>query len=532
MVIRIGTRGSDLALWQAHHIADAISDLTGETPEIRVIKTSGDRIQDVPLTADLGRSFFTKEIEDALLAGEVDIAVHSLKDLAVEQPEGLTLAAVTERASASERLLVRPGVADPSQPELPLPQGARVGTSSPRRRRRLHELRGDLQMQELRGNVPTRVDKLRKGDYDAILLAAAGLDRLGLDLSDLECFDLPVTQLPGAPAQGALGVQARAGDDAVLDVMRRLEDPGAEATSRCERLLLRELGGGCNLPLGTHCRRLEDGDFHLFAFLFPEAPGSSLEFDGRGDTPESLASQASVRLRPALTRPLEGRNVVLFGSDETPRLYHELCAAGAHAEHVACFRAVDVEPGSDDLGWIGASDCVMFASRRAVDRLVALIESSQTALSDGALLLVPGASTRKHVLRAFPGHDVEIGDPPRSEGMGRRAVAAGATRVALLGAVGGNTEGLRIVSDAGIPGRQVAVYENRARDEQPTAIGDAVPIYLAPAAVRNIPPEQLGAARVIAIGPTTGAALEGRVPFVVAERPDLTGILSLLEPTS
>ena len=163
MTIRIGTRGSDLALWQAHHVAGLLRDATGDEPEIVTVKTAGDVIQDRPLTPDLGRSFFTKDIEDGLLADRFDIAVHSLKDLAVEMPPGLTLAAVLPREEAGELLLVRPEAhVDDADGGLALRPGARVGTSSPRRGKFLLHRRPDLEIAMLRGNVPTRVRKLRE----------------------------------------------------------------------------------------------------------------------------------------------------------------------------------------------------------------------------------------------------------------------------------------------------------------------------------------------------------------------------------
>ena len=210
-MIRIGTRGSDLALWQARYIAGELKERTGAEPELVIVKTQGDRIQDVPLTPDLGKGFFTKEIEDGLLANEFDVAVHSLKDLAVTMPDGLCLAAVTERANPGETLLVRSEAFDETSDDemLPLIPGARLGTSSPRRRMFVLDRRPDLELLDLRGNVPTRVSKLREGRYDAILAATAGLDRLGLELSDLRVVRIEAEGFPGAPGQGALGIQAR-----------------------------------------------------------------------------------------------------------------------------------------------------------------------------------------------------------------------------------------------------------------------------------------------------------------------------------
>jgi hydroxymethylbilane synthase len=204
--LRIGTRASALALWQAHHVEALIKGLTG-APKVEIvhIKTEGDLRTDVPLWALKGRAFFTKEIDRALLAGEVDVAVHSLKDLATQLDPGLELAATLTREDPRDALLSRNGVGLKS-----LPKGARVGTSSLRRRAFLSRARPDLQLLELRGNVPTRVERLKKGDYDAIILAAAGLRRLGLQdhISELLLPD----DFPPAVSQGVIGVACRAAD--------------------------------------------------------------------------------------------------------------------------------------------------------------------------------------------------------------------------------------------------------------------------------------------------------------------------------
>ncbi|MBU1073888.1 hydroxymethylbilane synthase, partial [bacterium] len=209
--MRIGTRGSRLALWQASHVRDLLQ-ASGAAVEIVVIKTRGDRIQDVPLAAMVGKGFFTKELEEAQLVGEIDLAVHSMKDLSTDMPPGLVLAAMIGRADPRETLLIRPDMVDGNRPAgelLPLGEGARVGTSAVRRQAQLRDLRPDLEIADLRGNVPTRVDKLRGGRYEAILLAKAGLSRLELDVSGLSVIDLPVDRFVPAPAQGMLAVQCR-----------------------------------------------------------------------------------------------------------------------------------------------------------------------------------------------------------------------------------------------------------------------------------------------------------------------------------
>lgn len=243
--LRLGTRGSDLALWQSRHVAARIAALPG-APEVElvVIRTAGDNIADVPLSQVAGKAFFTREIEEALLSGEVDLAVHSLKDLATEMPSGLAIGAVLERQDPRDVLLA----AAPVTLET-LPAGARVGTSSLRRKALLARARPDLVAVELRGNVPTRIRRLLEGRYDAIVLAAAGVNRLGLTAEVREHLD-PERFLP-AVAQGAMAVQLRSADSETTRWVASLDDGPTRASTAAERALLGRLEGGCQIPVGA-----------------------------------------------------------------------------------------------------------------------------------------------------------------------------------------------------------------------------------------------------------------------------------------
>ena len=254
--LRLGTRGSDLALWQARHVAGLLSDRLEVECTIEVIKTRGDRIQDVAFRKMEGKGFFTKELQEALIGGQIDLVVHSLKDLPTEEPEGLEIAAIPERAEAADLLIARRDLlardhADP----LGLPAGSVLGTSSLRRASQALASSPEITVRALRGNVPTRIRKLRDGDYDAILLAAAGVRRLELEIEDLEWVELtPEVMLP-APGQGALAIETRA-DDKVTQPLTALHDPAVARCVGAERRLLELLGGGCHLPLG--CLASED----------------------------------------------------------------------------------------------------------------------------------------------------------------------------------------------------------------------------------------------------------------------------------
>ncbi len=249
--IRIGSRGSDLALWQANHVRKQLESL-GHEVEIIVIKTQGDKIQHLSFDKLEGKGFFTKEIEEALLNNTVDLAVHSHKDLETTPPEHLAIACVSERENPSDLLLIRKESVDASQ-KWSLKANAIVGTSSARRKSQVLHHRPDSEIRDLRGNVPTRIDKLREGNYDAILLAKAGVDRLQIDLSAFEVVVLDPTEFVPAPAQGVLGLQIREEDERMRSIMSQLNHADVAERIAIERGVLNKLDGGCQLPLGVYC---------------------------------------------------------------------------------------------------------------------------------------------------------------------------------------------------------------------------------------------------------------------------------------
>ncbi len=261
--IRIGTRGSKLALWQANFLQAELAKI-GLPSSIHIIKTKGDQIQHLGFDKIEGKGFFTKEIEDALLLGEVDLAVHSMKDLPTASPEGLVVTAVSYRENPSDWLLIRKDAQAPDQ-LLRLPQGAVVGTSSSRRKAQLHHYRPDLTLHDIRGNVPTRIDKLRQGDYHAIMLAGAGITRLDLDLDDLHILKFDPKEFVPAPAQGVLAFQVRETDKPLRRQLMALhQQPVADCTN-VERRVLQLMEGGCQMPLGVYCEKDPIGNYHVWA---------------------------------------------------------------------------------------------------------------------------------------------------------------------------------------------------------------------------------------------------------------------------
>ncbi len=240
-MIVIGSRGSQLALWQARHVAARLESL-GAASRIEIIRTSGDKIQDVPLAQVGGKGLFTKEIEEALLAGSIDLAVHSLKDVPAELPEGLTLAAIPEREEPRDALI--------GCTVGELREGMRVGTSSLRRSAQLRALGRGIAIEMLRGNVDTRLRKLDEGQYDAIVLAAAGLRRLGWKDRIREL--IPVEVMCPAVGQGALAIETRDDGGTAQSLVHRLDHAASRKAVTAERALLHVLGGGCQVPVGAH----------------------------------------------------------------------------------------------------------------------------------------------------------------------------------------------------------------------------------------------------------------------------------------
>lgn len=255
----IGTRGSVLALWQANHIQERLQTQYPQiNVEIKIVKTKGDKILDVPLAKIGGKGLFTKELEELLLQGAIDLAVHSLKDVPVEFVEGLGLAAITKREDVRDSFL---SFKYASLEELP--QGARVGTTSLRRVMQLSALREDLDMQSLRGNVQTRLKRLREGDFDAIILAQAGVNRLGI--SGEVPYIVPLDFMIPAMGQAALGVECKRGSE-TESLLQFLNDSKAAFETACERAFVRTLNGGCQVPIGINAT-LENGILKVRAIL-------------------------------------------------------------------------------------------------------------------------------------------------------------------------------------------------------------------------------------------------------------------------
>ena len=280
MTIRIATRGSLLARTQSGHVADALRAASGRDVELVHVRTHGDADQTTPLASFGGVGVFVTAVRDAVLRGEADVAVHSLKDLPTQPAAGLEIAAIPARQDPRDVLVARDGLTLDT-----LPQGARVGTGSPRRAAQLLALRPDLDVVALRGNVDTRVRAVTEGDLDAVVLARAGLARL--DRLDVVTQEIEVDLMLPAPAQGALAVECRDDDVAVLDALRRLDDAPTRAAVTAERALLAELEAGCSAPVGAHATVTGSGEE-----LLVHLTGTVVSLDGRTQVRNSVTGTA------------------------------------------------------------------------------------------------------------------------------------------------------------------------------------------------------------------------------------------------
>jgi hydroxymethylbilane synthase len=288
--LTIGTRGSKLALWQSQYIRSRIEGSTGLEVEIKVIKTTGDKILDVPLAMVGGKGLFTKELEVELASGAIDLAVHSMKDVPTELPDGLVIAAMPERVDPRDAI-----VSGGAYTLDTLPPGARVGTSSLRRVAQVRALRPDVVIVDVRGNLDTRMRKAETGELDAVILAAAGITRMGW--AERITHYIPTSEMVSAVGQGAIGVEIREDDELMQDVCARLADPLTMTCVGAERVVMRMLEGGCQVPIGAFAR-FEDGRLVMDAIV-GSVDGTTVlreHLEGDASDPEALGAAMVERL--------------------------------------------------------------------------------------------------------------------------------------------------------------------------------------------------------------------------------------------
>ncbi len=294
-VIRIGTRGSKLALWQAEFVQKELKE-HGYTSELIIIKTKGDKIQNLSFDKIEGKGFFTKEIEEALVSGEIDLAIHSMKDLPTTSPPGLVIAGVSHREDPSDWLVID-REAFRSDQLFKLKHGAVVGTSSARRKAQFLQYRPDATLRDVRGNVPTRLRKLTEEPFDAIILAAAGLKRLEIDLSDFEIVPLNPKEFVSAPAQGVLAFQTVESNLEMRRIVKKIHHSEVAKVTNIERKILKLLEGGCQMPVGVYCERGPMGHFHVWAALADNWDSPVRQVNFSSSTSFGMAENVVAQLR-------------------------------------------------------------------------------------------------------------------------------------------------------------------------------------------------------------------------------------------
>lgn len=524
-MIVFGSRGSDLALTQTRWVAERLTEATGEPYRIEVIETRGDRTLDTPLPLLGGKGLFTAELEQALRQGRIDAAVHSLKDLPVEDAPGLALGAIPVRQDPRDVLIYQPRAHDPEGGTLPLRPGARVGTGSPRRIAAARTLRSDLELLDIRGNVDTRLRKLAQGDYDAIVLAAAGLARLGIETPGLARCYLPTETFTPAPGQGALGVQCRGDDARTKAHLRRIHDPHTAACVLAERQVLNALGGGCSMPFGA-LAWAADSRVHLRAQLLSTDGIGGFAVELTGDDLPDLAAQAADQLAPLLGAPLDGIHLALLRpGGSSSRLARALALAGAQVETVAVSETLPLDGGALD-----ATDCAAVAvtSTRAVDRLCEEAAARGIALGDLRWFAV-GAATAEAARRrgfdcAMPSDEANGAALARMIG---HELARGA-RVLFPCALERHDALENGLADAGIAVRAVPLYRTQALQGIELPAADCV-VFTSPSAVGATEPPA-ASTRAIALGDTTAAAMReaGLTVHGVAELPTPQALVPLL----
>ena len=513
--IIIGTRGSDLALWQANFVKDSLAALNIPT-DLKIIKTQGDRILHLSLDKLEGKGFFTKELEEELLAGTIDLAVHSHKDLPTENPPGLIIAAVSKREDPSELLLILKDCVNVHQ-KLSVKYGGIVGTSSNRRKAQLLAYRPDLEIKDLRGNVPTRVKKLRDENYDAIMVAKAGVSRLGLDLSDFFVEDLTPTEFIPAPAQGVLAIQVRENDRELFDALQRLHHPEVAEELRVERGVLKLFGGGCHLPLGCYCRK-QGGKFQVFTSKGSDAE----EFPDRvfveADSTEGLAKRIVSFFDSSRELPS-----TVFISRELPEHSYFRKALEKHGINIEArsfIRTVPVINKVDNFIFRNV-DWVFFSSKSAVEYFFRLEPLLPKKTKFGVMGSGSEDSLRRH------GYFVDFtGDKIDTTEVASAFADLANGSVVLFPSAESSMRSIQSGLSTDTKIIDLPVYET-ILEENPEPSGAAVLVFTSPSNVEAyftsnlIQPGQ----KVIAIGRSTGKKLEAAgIQYTLPYSPDEVGL--------
>ena len=555
----VGTRTSRLARWQSTHVINLLSSAWPLlTCELRPFETKGDRTLDRPLPEIGGKGLFTAELERALLSGEIDIAVHSLKDLPVQNPPGLALGAIPARADVSD-VLVTPG----KDTITTLPPGAVVGTSSLRRQAQILAARPDLRVRSIRGNVETRVRKVLDGEYDAAVLAAAGLKRL--DMDDVIGSHLPPDVMLPAPGQGALAVQCRADDEQTLALLRPIDHAPTRRATTAERQFLKALGGGCSAPIAAHACSHDDGMLQLEGLIASPDGGLLIRVSGRGHDPHELALQVASEARErgaapilaslqstgprATTRPLQDlRVVVTRASHQASQFADRLRQAGATP---ILFPTIRIVPFDDSrqldtaIQALQDYDWVIFTSVNGVEIFWARVQALHldAALLDGVHVSAIGPATAG-ALKQFGVQPDFVPDEFIAERVAEGLGDVCGQKILLPRAELARAALAELLREGGAQVDEIPTYRTvqAATDPQARAGLDSADVitFTSSSTVRNFVALVGGTrqaaslasnALIACIGPITAATVRemGMEPHIIAEDYTIDGLLSALQ---
>ena len=489
----IGTRGSELALWQANYTKSLLEKI-GLKSELKIIKTQGDEIQHLSLDKLEGKGFFTKEIEEALLKKETDIAVHSHKDLPTESPKELVIAVVPDREDPTELLLINKGAVDIKQ-KFSLKKNAILGTSSARRKSQLLAFRDDIQLKDLRGNVPTRINKLREMQYDAILVAGAGVERLEIDLSDFHVERLDMKEFIAAPAQGALAIQIRTSDKELFEKLQQLNNTAVATQISIERKVLNLFQGGCQMPVGVYAEYDEDNEIYkVWAAKASDWDKAPVSVYMESKHPESMAEKIVNKIKNIKpTSVFISRN--LKDGDYFPKVLK------ANGYNVTGKSLIEMKPVP--FKEVPKADWIFFSSKHAVNFFF-----SQKPKLDHQKFACVGKSTaamlRKHNVTAeFIGYSTD------TKMTGKQFASRVGDGTVLFPQAKGS---LRSVQNGFVKKEQVidmVVYETLMRNEEAIAPSEIM-VFTSPSNVESyfeknkLSPEQ----KVVAMGEATANALK------------------------
>lgn len=515
--IIIGTRGSELALWQANFVKDELAKL-GLDSELKIIKTQGDKIINLSFDKLEGKGFFTKELEDELLGGTIDLAVHSHKDLPTNHPPGLIIAAVSEREDPSELVIILKDCVDIQQ-KLSVKFGGMIGTSSNRRKAQLLAIRPDLEVEELRGNVPTRIQKLRDEDYDAIMIAKAGVHRLGIDLSEFYVEELDPIEFIPAPAQGVLAIQIRENDKELFEKLQPLNHKDVAEQIGLERKVLNLFDGGCHMPLGCYCRK-DGAQYRVWTSKADEGDEFPDRLFLQSKTVSGLAEKIVSKFAPERNFP---KNV--FITRELPETSYLRTALEKHGIELEGRSLIKTFPSINKLDSyiLRNTDWVFFSSRNAIEYFFRLDPQLPKKAKFGVL-----GRGSEDALR-YLGKKADFNG--EEEGIDTKDIAKEFAKIAngsnvLFPSAKGSLRTIQKALSANTRIMELTVYETVPEEDVAQSYADVL-IFTSPSNVESyfvnnlLEPDQ----QVICIGKSTGKKFdEMGVKYTLPYSPDEVGL--------